>query len=295
MYFLVLCGAALCGWRVAELMRATIHHEALTEQIVKLVKANNLSRARKLARATGPTAYGAMLRAVLADAADFAGSSSDPKVAAGALEATFDRAHREQMARLSKGSWRAWGGGIFAAAGAGLALTASPVEIAPLAVAVAALMGCIWSSITFQRIDRGSREGMARLSPVLAEHVAGQEAASPKSDTSQPVDPEARDESDRPGLFFRIHEPDKEPRTLALAQPIIKIGKLSSSHMRLDDQEASRMHAVIEVSDEGLVQIIDLGSRKGTWVDGKKVNKAELQPGSEIRIADTRIELISVR
>ncbi len=46
---------------------------------------------------------------------------------------------------------------------------------------------------------------------------------------------------------------------------------------RLDDERVSRMHAIIEVSGPGDVSIIDLGSTKGTFVNGQKVNKAKLQ------------------
>ncbi len=297
MYALVLCGAALCAWRVAELMRATVHHQAFTEQMVRLVEVGNLQRARKLAEVAEATAYGAMLRAVLADAAELDGKSRDPAALVGGLEATFDRAHREEMARLSRGQWRTWSGGLSAAVGAGLALTSSPMEAALLAIAGAALLGSIWSSVAFMRIDRGSQEGMARLGPVLAEHLAPKDADEPSSHSGngRPAEAKESDEGKEPGLVFRVHEPNKEPRTVVLDQPVIKIGKLSGSHLRLADDEASRMHAVIEVSEDGRVVIIDLGSLLGTWVDGERVTKAELQPGCEIRIADTRIELVSIR
>src|SRR5205814_9479091 len=39
------------------------------------------------------------------------------------------------------------------------------------------------------------------------------------------------------------------------------------------------------------VSIIDLGSTKGTFVNGQKVNKAKLQSGDTIVVGETRIEL----
>ena len=51
------------------------------------------------------------------------------------------------------------------------------------------------------------------------------------------------------------------------------------------------MHAVIEVSGPGDISIIDLGSTKGTIVNGQKVNKAKLQDGDLIVLGDIRIEL----
>jgi hypothetical protein len=91
-------------------------------------------------------------------------------------------------------------------------------------------------------------------------------------------------------LVFRIFKGDQLLREERLTQPVIKVGKLSSSHLRLDDESVSRMHAVIEVSGPGDISIIDLGSTKGTIVNGQKVNKARLQNGDLIILGDLRIE-----
>ncbi|RMH40416.1 MAG: FHA domain-containing protein [Deltaproteobacteria bacterium] len=91
-------------------------------------------------------------------------------------------------------------------------------------------------------------------------------------------------------LTFRIFKGDELIREETLTQPVIKVGKLSSSHLRLDDESVSRMHAVIEVQGPGDISIIDLGSTKGTIVNGQKVNKAKLQDGDLIQLGDLRIE-----
>ncbi|MCG8423298.1 MAG: AgmX/PglI C-terminal domain-containing protein [Proteobacteria bacterium] len=93
-------------------------------------------------------------------------------------------------------------------------------------------------------------------------------------------------------LTFRIYKGDTFVREETLSQPVIKVGKLSSSHLRLDDDTVSRMHAVIEVTGPGDVSIIDLGSTKGTHVNGQKINKARLQSGDQIVVGDTRIEIV---
>lgn len=92
-------------------------------------------------------------------------------------------------------------------------------------------------------------------------------------------------------ITFRIYKGDTFVREETLIQPVIKVGKLSSSHLRLDDDTVSRMHAVIEVSGPGDVSIIDLGSTKGTHVNGQKVNKAKLQSGDQIVVGNTRLEI----
>jgi len=78
-------------------------------------------------------------------------------------------------------------------------------------------------------------------------------------------------------------------RTEALTQDVIKIGKLESSHLRIDDEGVSRMHSVIEVSGPGDVHIIDLGSASGTVVNGQKVNKTKLESGDQLQFGNALV------
>src|SRR6476660_8263118 len=96
-------------------------------------------------------------------------------------------------------------------------------------------------------------------------------------------------------LTFEIYKTDPKVdqyiRTETLTQDIIKVGKLSSSHLRIDDEAVSRMHAVIEIAGPGEIYIIDLGSTKGTLVNGQKVNKCKVQSGDTIVLGNTKIVL----
>jgi len=87
-------------------------------------------------------------------------------------------------------------------------------------------------------------------------------------------------------ITFQIFQGDNLVRTETIAQSVIKIGRDQKSHLRLDDETVSRMHAVIEAKPEE-VQLIDLGS--GTYVNGSQVNKCALRGGEEIRIGNTRL------
>ncbi len=91
-------------------------------------------------------------------------------------------------------------------------------------------------------------------------------------------------------LSFRIFKGDQLVREEKLSQNVIKLGKVASAHLRVDDEAVSRMHAIIEVIGHD-VHIIDLGSTRGTFVNGQKINKAKLQSGDTIIVGDTRIEL----
>lgn len=90
-------------------------------------------------------------------------------------------------------------------------------------------------------------------------------------------------------IQFQIFKGNQLVREETLKESVIKIGKLASSHLRLDDETVSRMHAVVEVVGPGRVELIDLGSTRGTMVNGERINKATLQPGDQIHFGDSRV------
>ncbi|MBX3270936.1 MAG: AgmX/PglI C-terminal domain-containing protein [Sandaracinaceae bacterium] len=90
-------------------------------------------------------------------------------------------------------------------------------------------------------------------------------------------------------ITFKIYKGEELVGTETLTQDIIKVGKLPSSHLRIEDDNVSRMHAVIEVTSPDEIFVIDLGSAAGTIVNGKKVNKTQLQSGDEIVLGETRV------
>ena len=85
-------------------------------------------------------------------------------------------------------------------------------------------------------------------------------------------------------LQIQIYADGKLIETRRLVQDVIKIGRLSSSHILLDDAAVARMHAVLEVSD-GEVRLVDLGSAGGTRLNGAPVHKhAALCSGDRIEL-----------
>ena len=58
-------------------------------------------------------------------------------------------------------------------------------------------------------------------------------------------------------IKFEIYKGDQLVREEVLAQSPIKIGKLASSDLRLDDETVSRMHGVIEATGPGDVHVIE--------------------------------------
>jgi len=90
-------------------------------------------------------------------------------------------------------------------------------------------------------------------------------------------------------LRFQIFHGDALLREEIISEPVIKVGKLPSSHLRLDDESVSRMHAVIEVNGPDDIQVIDLGSTHGTLVNGDKVARTRIKPGDEIAFGQLRV------
>ncbi len=92
-------------------------------------------------------------------------------------------------------------------------------------------------------------------------------------------------------LTFALYQGDQLIRRDTIAQDIVKVGKDPRSHLRVDDELASRMHAVIEVASPQDITLIDLGNEPGTMVNGQRVNKCKIRPGDQIQIGSTLIQL----
>jgi len=92
-------------------------------------------------------------------------------------------------------------------------------------------------------------------------------------------------------INFKISKGGELIKEESLTRDVIKIGRMASSHLQIDDEGVSRMHAVIEVGGDGTVSIIDLGSATGTLVNGRKVNKAPLADGDKVELGGIEIQV----
>src|SRR5438093_1485163 len=68
----------------------------------------------------------------------------------------------------------------------------------------------------------------------------------------------------------------------------IKIGRLPSAQLKIEDPKVARIHAVIEFAGSD-VSLIDMGSTEGTAVNGAKVHKVKLGHGDQVVIGDTQL------
>ena len=83
-------------------------------------------------------------------------------------------------------------------------------------------------------------------------------------------------------------------RDLVAAEPAdddaLTIGRSRDNSIVLDDMLVSRRHLRITADDEGLL-LEDLGSRNGTYVNGRRVERAHLQEGDRIGVGGTTFEV----
>ena len=73
-----------------------------------------------------------------------------------------------------------------------------------------------------------------------------------------------------------------------LDQPVTSAGRHPDSDIFLDEVTVSRRHAEFR-RDKGEVQIVDISSLNGTYVNGKPVASAMLANGDEIAIGKFRL------
>lgn len=62
------------------------------------------------------------------------------------------------------------------------------------------------------------------------------------------------------------------------------IGRSTKADLQLDDDGVSRRHAKLVIGDEGVVNLIDLDSTNGTFLNGARIDVAIVREGDRIQI-----------
>lgn len=86
---------------------------------------------------------------------------------------------------------------------------------------------------------------------------------------------------------------DGARREIELTTRDLRIGRAPENDLALPDptKGVSRMHAELRY-ENGRYVIIDLNSQNGTWLDGTRVQRADVASGSEIAIGPYRLSLV---
>jgi pSer/pThr/pTyr-binding forkhead associated (FHA) protein len=71
------------------------------------------------------------------------------------------------------------------------------------------------------------------------------------------------------------------------------VGRGAVASFVVDAPLVSRVHCRITVADDGTVEVTDLDSTNGTWIDGQQITTAPLLEGHVLRIG--RVEFVLER
>src|SRR6185436_15876559 len=84
-----------------------------------------------------------------------------------------------------------------------------------------------------------------------------------------------------------VSGPDKGKKAATL-DGLLRVGGDTTNDLVLSDGTVSRRHIEIERTPNGLL-LRDLGSRNGTWVDGRRVVQTYVEPGDKVQLGKTKL------
>ena len=80
---------------------------------------------------------------------------------------------------------------------------------------------------------------------------------------------------------------------LAIGKSSCVIGRKAAG-LTVSDKKCSKIHAALVITAERRLEVRDLGSRNGTYVNGKRVEKQVLRPQDQIRIGGVVLTIVSL-
>src|SRR5262245_26536530 len=92
------------------------------------------------------------------------------------------------------------------------------------------------------------------------------------------------------GARLVVQRGPERGRALHVAREEIVVGSGDSADLQLTDPGVSRNHCRLRVQPDGYL-LVDLGSTNGTFIDGRRVVSAYLNPGEIIELGESLIRL----
>jgi hypothetical protein len=96
-----------------------------------------------------------------------------------------------------------------------------------------------------------------------------------------------------PGRYLELPGEDG-PLLFALEHDVTHIGRGLGADLRLDDERVSRRHAIVAARGERVV-LLDDRSLHGTFVNGRRVERAELSDGDVIHLGPVLLGYVDTR
>ncbi|MFI5183160.1 MAG: FHA domain-containing protein [Vicinamibacteria bacterium] len=92
-------------------------------------------------------------------------------------------------------------------------------------------------------------------------------------------------------MRFEIRYPTGAQHEVELSGTIAVLGRDPSCDLVLNDPKCSRRHAVLEAGPDGIA-VRDAGSANGIYVNGKKVERAQLVVGDTVRLGEVTLKVL---
>ena len=91
------------------------------------------------------------------------------------------------------------------------------------------------------------------------------------------------DKSRIPTLQFKVFRGDELLKDTSFSEPSVTIGSSSNALLVVEDDALGDMHCVINIEDDGSVQLLDLGVDGGTVVNGREGGERHARAGRCLR------------
>lgn len=95
-----------------------------------------------------------------------------------------------------------------------------------------------------------------------------------------------------PGRYLEVQGPE-EPLVIPIGTEVLHVGRGLAAELRLDDASVSRRHAIIVPRPAG-ARVLDDRSSNGTFVNGVRVQQAELASGDVIVLGRVVLRYLEV-
>ena len=137
--------------------------------------------------------------------------------------------------------------------------------------------------------EESDSPGFRRRVPTSGSALPSPEAAevAPKPAADSPLPPLPSD----PRYSLAVIAGGQAGSVFQLHKPRILIGRGSAMDIQLRDSEVSRKHVAIEIRDLD-VELIDLQATNGTWFEGKRIDRVNLNHQDEFTLGSTTLMLI---
>jgi len=80
----------------------------------------------------------------------------------------------------------------------------------------------------------------------------------------------------------------------SLPKRSLLIGRSAACDVVIDHPEVSGRHAILSITQDGLFEIQDIGSKNGVYVNGERIIRKTLQEGDRVTLGSHEIDWLSI-